>query len=164
MTLIRGLISTSLLYEWSIIQSHLRTRNNKRGGGTPEIQDVCVFLKDSSLLMKLNVLWAWYIRRWWIRSWEGGDEEERDGQICTKDNENVWMEVSKEAASRVKIKERKRKRVETMQRERCKGRKRGRERPLVSSFLLVIGFSDWSKLFFPILLLPLSLSPPRRER
>lgn len=41
-------------------------------------------------------------------------------------------------------------------------RQRGRERPLVSSFLLVIGFSDWSKLFFSILspsLLPAPFLP-----
>lgn len=38
-------------------------------------------------------------------------------------------------------------------------RGRERERPLVSSFLLVIGFSDWSKLFFSILLVSLSPAP-----
>lgn len=54
-------------------------------------------------------------------------------------------------------------------RERCKksrqrarkregGRQTEGERPLVSSFLLVIGFSDWSKLFFSILLASLSLA------
>lgn len=51
--------------------------------------------------------------------------------------------------------------VET-RRERCKregNRQRERERPLVSSFLLVIGFSDWSKLFFSILLVSLSPAP-----
>lgn len=42
---------------------------------------------------------------------------------------------------------------------RCKERRRrqaAEERPGVSSFLLLIGFSDWSKLFFSILLVSLS--------
>lgn len=46
--------------------------------------------------------------------------------------------------------------------ERCKEsrlRQTAEERPRVSSFLLVIGFSDWSKLFFSILLVSLPLSP-----
>lgn len=38
------------------------------------------------------------------------------------------------------------------ERERESRRVTGRQRPPVSSFLLLIGFSDWSKLFFSILL------------
>lgn len=38
------------------------------------------------------------------------------------------------------------------EREGESGRQTEKKRPLVSSFLLVIGFSDWSKLFFSILL------------
>lgn len=60
------------------------------------------------------------------------------------------------------------KRAETEGDRQTEGKGEG---PLVSSFLLVIGFSDWSKLFFSILLLSLSLSlagtffsPPWRER
>lgn len=45
------------------------------------------------------------------------------------------------------------------ERERRRQTDRKRERPLVSSFLLVIGFSDWSKLFFSILLVSLSPAP-----
>lgn len=45
------------------------------------------------------------------------------------------------------------------QRQEERGRQTERERPLVSSFLLVIGFSDWSKLFFSILLVSLSPAP-----
>lgn len=45
---------------------------------------------------------------------------------------------------------------ESRDKERGRQTQREKERLLVSSFLLVIGFSDWSKLFFSILLLSLS--------
>lgn len=68
------------------------------------------------------------------------------------------MEVSTE-----RRRERRKEGVETREKERREreterevDRQKERERPLVSSFLLVIGFSDWSKLFFSILRVSLS--------
>lgn len=48
---------------------------------------------------------------------------------------------------------------EREERGRETDRQKEKRRPLVSSFLLVIGFSDWSKLFFSILLVSLSAAP-----
>lgn len=80
--------------------------------------------------------------------------------MYTKDDKN----------EEIKNWEAKRKRKKAMEcrhcEKRCKEsrderrrRQRSRERPLVSSFLLVIGFSDWSKLFFSILSPSLSPAP-----
>lgn len=76
---------------------------------------------------------------------------ERFGETWTKDNEPRSERSGREGG---------------VMSEGCKESRRQRqtaeERPWVSSFLLVIGFSDWSKLFFSILLVSLSLSsePP----
>lgn len=64
----------------------------------------------------------------------------------SKERKEVWRHGEKDA-----------KRAKT-EREETE-RERERERPQVSSFLLVIGFSDWSKLFFSILLVSLSPAP-----
>lgn len=103
------------------------------------------------------------IREWWIRSGEGVNKSvkgyvgksgrQTGGNMHKRWCEGVEKEVSRERKKvrkgGVKTQERDAKRAE---REGESGRRTERKRPLVSSFLLVIGFSDWSKLFFSILL------------
>lgn len=94
-------------------------------------------------------------------------EQSRATEICTKDAkeqwDQKWVERRKQRKGERQGEDMERK-MQTEQRPREEDRQR--ERPPVSSFLLVIGFSDWSKLFFSILLSSLSragtFSPPLR--
>ncbi len=126
----------------------------------------------------ISCFWQHKTEKWWIRSREGvskwakgcARETEREGDrkkyaqtMMWKEWEGKWVKRDRGREERETVRERKG--VETW-RERCKEsrdrereREKERERPLVSSFLLVIGFSDWSKLFFSILLVSLSPAP-----
>lgn len=84
--------------------------------------------------------------------------------MCPKDKKERTADRKKHAQKMRERMEVRKKGGEDL-RERCnesreRRRKRDRkERPVVSSFLLVIGFSDWSKLFFSILLASTFLTP-----
>lgn len=87
----------------------------------------------------------------WASEWTDVQTRDREKgmqtEICRKDDEKEWKWKRIKRGERCK---------ESRDKERGRQTQREKERLLVSSFLLVIGFSDWSKLFFSILLLSLS--------
>lgn len=87
----------------------------------------------------------------WASEWTDVQTRDREKgmqtEICRKDDEKEWKWKGIKRGERCK---------ESRDKERGRQTQREKERLLVSSFLLVIGFSDWSKLFFSILLLSLS--------
>lgn len=83
--------------------------------------------------------------------------------MCTKDKKERTADRKKHAQKmreRIEVRKKGGEVLRERFNESRERRKRDRkERPLVSSFPLVIGFSDWSKLFFSILLASTFLTP-----